>query len=60
MRGLRPARARSERDMLTVTWAELLSAVVAAQRTTRLCIVKDLSVHDIASPHPLPFSLPTP
>ena len=30
----------SERQMVTITWAELLRRVILLQRNTRLCVVK--------------------
>ena len=36
-------------ELRTVTWPELVARVVASQVTTRLCVVRDLSAHDICS-----------
>jgi len=39
----------SDRELQTITWPELVDRVVAAQRTLRLCLVKELTPHDIVS-----------
>ena len=36
-------------ELRTTTWPELVARVVASQVTTRLCVVRDLSAHDICS-----------
>lgn len=39
----------SERQLQSVTWPEIAHRIVLAQKTTRLCIVRDLTEHDIVS-----------
>ena len=39
----------SDRELQTVSWAELVSRLVKVQATTRLCISKDLTAHDIVN-----------
>ena len=39
----------ADAELRTVTWPELVARVVASQVTTRLCVVRDLSAHDICS-----------
>jgi autophagy-related protein 9 len=41
--------ALSDAELRTATWPELVARVVASQVTTRLCVVRDLSAHDICS-----------
>ena len=41
--------ALSDADLRSVTWPELVARVVASQVTTRLCVVRDLSAHDICA-----------
>ena len=37
----------SDRELQTIKWPELVNRLVSVQETTRLCIVRDLSAHDI-------------
>lgn len=39
----------SERDVRRLTWAEVAQRLVLVQRTTRLCITRDLDEHDVVS-----------
>jgi len=39
----------SERSLRAATWPEIAARLVAAQRSVRLCISKDLTEHDIVS-----------
>jgi autophagy-related protein 9 len=39
----------ADAELRTATWPELVARVVASQVTTRLCVVRDLSAHDICS-----------
>ncbi len=41
--------ALADAALRTITWPELVARVVASQVTTRLCVVRDLSAHDICS-----------
>lgn len=41
--------ALSDAELRTITWPELVARVVAAQVSTRLCVVRDLSAHDVCA-----------
>lgn len=41
--------ALSDRDLVTITWPEVLQRVVHLQATTRLCISREMNEHDIVT-----------